>query len=275
MSDNTPAQRFLDALGIGELRKHRTLRGRPGDPHAPGDPLGYRSALPPHKERGGHPGVLPSQKPHGFRGLDTQGSVQTLMILLRKAARMFKDDSINDWNEMLAWTEEEVWNEGARVFGGADRVRELIDSLPERSAGENLNIDDVPENLLEQFYRGTKDETSGPAKPKNTREKPEKDEEVPQLSEESVRNFLEREELEVDDIVRMLEQLEREGGKFYNPELGRYAWDWVMDEYNFGDLTDKERERFHELNHEQKVALLAELSKGKAFKDIDFQALEV
>ena len=268
MSDNSPAQRFLDALGVGELRKHRTLRGRPGDPHAPGDPLGYRSGLPPHKERGGTPGPLPSQKPHGFRGLDTQGSVQTLMILLRKAARFFKDDSINDWNEMLAWTEEEVWNEGARVFGSEERVRELIDALPERSAGENLNIDDVPESLLEDFYRGATDSAKKPAKAKER--KPKTKEKAPKkLTESAVQSFLDKEDLDVDDVVRVLEQLSEEGGRFYDPELGRFVWNWVLDEYNFAELTPDELERFHEMSHDEKIEVLEQLSRGKEFKDIE------
>jgi hypothetical protein len=267
MSNNSPARRFLDALEKS-LTKHRTLRGRPGDPKAPGDKRGYRIALPPHKELGGRPGPLRSQKPHGKRGLDTQGSVQTLMILLRKAAEMFRDKSIAGWNDMLEMTEQEVWEEGERVFGGADRVRELIDSLPERGAGENLNVDDVPENLLEDFFRGASSRAKAPKKTPEPKE-PQR----PKFNEEAVTNFLDQEDLEDDDVARLLEQISNEDSDFYEPSVARFVWDWVLDKYNFDDLTLEERERFFELSYEQKIAALIQLGEGKEFSELNFSDL--
>lgn len=258
MTDNSPAKIFLAELGLssdGSLMKHQTLEGRPGDPRAPGDPPGYRSAKARgsfHEEIGGHPGELLSQEPHGMRGLDTQGSIQTLLILLRKAARLFNDNSIASWNDYLTWDEESIWNEGARVFGSRERTRELIDSLPERESGKNVNIDEVPDKLIRDFYVGNKTKTTEPTKKPPTK----------------ARELSPAEESEIRRAIKDLKRLQNaEKTKENQEELAR-LWLELFQELGLGQLSSDQLSNFFKLSFEEKLSVLEAMLKGLKLGDV-------
>ena len=40
------------------------------------------------------------------------------------------------------------------IFGGKDNVAEMLASLPKRSEGKNINVNDVPEDLVSRYYTG-------------------------------------------------------------------------------------------------------------------------
>lgn len=138
------------------LDKHNTVAGDPTQPlRAPGDPEGFKDAEGPHKEVGGYHGLV-TQKPHGRR-VGTSGGIgkQTLSILLRAGAKLFNDRSIPEWDKLEESTYEEVYELADAKFKDLDEVEA---GLPKRGAGENLNVDDVPEELIRnQWKRGGND----------------------------------------------------------------------------------------------------------------------
>lgn len=263
MDNTSPAQAFLLSLGSmiddpnkrQAIYKHNTLEGRPGDPHAPGDPFGYASANrkgSPHQEIGGNEGELVSQEPHGRRGLDTAGSIQTLMILLRKVADVFGDSSISSWNEYLTWQDESIWDEAARVFGSRERARELIDALPKRETGKNINIDDVPEKLLRRYYQGNKKGKKKKEKPVSPKKRSavEPKKMTPAEEEEVARA--------VNDIIRLRNvEISPE-----NAEKVTEMWLDVLRSIGLGQLTTEQLKNFFALSFEEKLDVLESLLEG-------------
>ena len=248
MTDNTPPARiFLSTLGSlmsdptrrVAIDKHNTRDGRTGDSKAPGDPKGYRYAHPPHKEVGGvgTGEELPSQEPHGDRGMDNKGSVQTIMILLRAVSKFLGTENIASWNDLLGWSEADIWHEASHVFGSEQNVREIIDSLPKRSTGENINVDDVPVELIQRYYvgegsKGSKPEPKPEPKPKPEPEPLFTDRDIPLLSE-----YL---------------------GGYTDQEL----------EQGLEGLSDSQFEEFQSFSMVEKMVALAQIMQGIPFEDI-------
>jgi len=113
----------------------------------------------------------PEQKTHGSGA----GSKHTLTSVLRAAATKSGRKGIPSFDEMEAMSADEVWGVASKVLGSRKKVQDMLDSLPERSAGENLNAEDVPPKFLrEHFGSGEEgDPFRLPPKPKKHRQRDE------------------------------------------------------------------------------------------------------
>lgn len=145
MDQDSPAKKFITSLGFGNPKKKAKVAkhfGLKGWPPAPGpDDRGVEH---PHAE---HEDV------HGRRGGSISGSKQTLMILLRRASQLYNAD-IPEWDTLEDMSPQRVWDEAAAVFGGVENTKQLINELPERSGGENVDVNEVPKDLISRYYTG-------------------------------------------------------------------------------------------------------------------------
>lgn len=126
------------------LGKHFTAAMNPKNPKKnPGDPKRNDPKKGPHHE----PMAGPMQNPHGRK---LGAGKQTKIALLRRAADLFGDDSIPSWRDMNKMTPEQIEELARKKFPKLSRM--LNDAMPTRGQGNHLDMNDIPENIMRQFY---------------------------------------------------------------------------------------------------------------------------
>lgn len=107
-----------------------------------------------------HDGDLPhgpgtnklGQKSHGSWAKGEAGK-QTLAAIIRAADLTLGIQGLPDRDAVLQMDHDQIWNEAVRLTGSDEALHEMLDALPERGEGENLNVEDLTPDFLREFIK--------------------------------------------------------------------------------------------------------------------------